>query len=98
MARIRDILTELGDADRAAEADKQYIQGVDMESGDRVPHLQMNHADNEFYRGIMTSSLSDKKDIALAKNSAKCASNVRFLEASECVLNFLSRDVGSATN
>ena len=89
MARIRDLLNELGDSDRATEVDKQYIQGVDMESGDRVPLLQMNHADNEFYRSIITKPLSGKKEAAAAKASAKWASNMRLLQASETALTFL---------
>ncbi len=89
MARIRDLLAELGDTDRAAEADKQYIQGVDMESGDKVPHLHMNHADNEFYRTIITKPLVSKNAMAAAKELATCASNVRLLQASECALTYL---------
>jgi uncharacterized protein with ParB-like and HNH nuclease domain len=89
LARIRDLLMELDDKDRAVEADKQYIQGVDMESGEKVPHLQMNHADNEFYRNIISRSLANKQEVTAAKASAKCASNVRLLQASETILSFL---------
>jgi hypothetical protein len=89
LARIRDLLMELEDNDRAVEADKQYIQGVDMESGEKVPHLQMNHADNEFYRNIITRPLANRQEMTTAKTSAKCASNVRLLQASETALSFL---------
>ena len=89
MARIRDLLIDLGDSERANEINKQYILGVDLDTGDRVPHLQMNHADNEFYRTIITGKLSNKREIAEAKAAVKCASNKRLLQASETALSFL---------
>jgi hypothetical protein len=49
----------------------------------------MNHADNEFYRNIISRSLANKQEVTAAKASAKCASNVRLLQASETILSFL---------
>jgi CMP-N-acetylneuraminic acid synthetase len=91
MARARDLLEELGETQRAAAINEQYIQRIDLDTADTVPHLQMNDEDNQYFRSIVISPLIESKDIVAATKAALRASNKRLLAASECALDFLRK-------
>ena len=91
IARARDLLSELEEKERAASLDQEYIQRIDLDSAEKVPHLQMNDEDNNFFRSIIIRPLLSNVDIASAKKAASCPSNLRLLAASECAVDFLRK-------
>lgn len=89
IARIRNLLSETGENKRASQVDKYYIQFTDMESGNKLSHLQMNHADSDFYRSMIARQLITVEQASSEKKEAKRPSNHRFLAASQTIVDFL---------
>ena len=89
MARIRDLLKEIGRAQSAQSVEQRYISEIEMRSEEGVPKVQLNNEDDEFFRSHILANLADTRNQIAAKSGAKTASNHRLIEASDCILAFL---------
>ncbi|MER9504442.1 DUF262 domain-containing protein [Mesorhizobium sp. M0579] len=91
LARIRDLLREIGNDPRAASVHQDYISRIDLESGDNKPRIQLNADDNAFFSG----TILDNYPHVLADVSFLRASNKRLLSASQLIYDYLKNAIGS---
>jgi hypothetical protein len=90
LARIRDILKELGDGDRADALQNDYLFRKDFDSGDVETQVGLNVEDNAFfYEVILKSYPHSVSDSAFLR-----ASNKRLLIASKIAYEFLHNAAG----
>jgi hypothetical protein len=55
MARIRDILNEIGRTEQANSIQQDYISKIDIKTGEKLPQLGLNRQDNEFFSSVILS-------------------------------------------
>lgn len=93
LARIRDILVELGRDGSARSIEQSYLGDIDVHTEESVSRLQMNDENNGFYNEIMLS-----KDAAARANVSKGPTvkmtNTRMLNASKLIESYLRAGIG----
>ena len=58
LARIRDLLNEIGQSQRAAAIEQEYLAKIDFDTGDMRPQVSLNSEDHDFF--LMLSSRSSR--------------------------------------
>jgi hypothetical protein len=88
LARIRDMQLELHRTARADAIERTYLRDVDIDTEERVPRLQLNVEDHQFFvEHILTT-----REERLVRSHGKVAraSNRRLMKASEIIEKFLA--------
>jgi hypothetical protein len=85
LSRIRDLLTTLGQAERAQSVHQDYISKIDLESGEKKTQISLNLEDNTFFADTILSSYPH----AIPENMFLRASNKRLLTASQVAYDYL---------
>lgn len=84
LARIRDILRELGDKSRADAIQTEYLAKIDFVSGDLQTHIGLNVEDNAFYNDVILKAYPHTVSDTFLR-----ASNKRLLTASKTAYDYL---------
>ena len=70
MASIRDYFHHSGDRERAIDIERDYLTVKDLRTQERVPRLQLNEIDNDFFsRRVLSSPDSLERHTEPAKPS-----------------------------
>ncbi|HEY8260516.1 MAG TPA: DUF262 domain-containing protein [Methylosinus sp.] len=85
LARIRDILNEIGDKTRAQGIDNEYLLKIDIDSAEIKTQISLNMEDNSFYADVILS----KYPHSVSDSGFMRASNKRLLTASKTAYEFL---------
>lgn len=89
LARIRDILNEIGQAQRANSIHQEYISKIDLESAETKPQISLNTEDNAFFLdSILTPYAHSAPDSSFMR-----ASNRRLVAASDAVYKYFRNHV-----
>jgi hypothetical protein len=88
LARIRDLLHEIGRTPSARSIDHDFLRSIDRDTEATVARLSLNLEDNEFFRDTILPSPMDD-DYVPSKLEPTRASNQRIKAASELAANFL---------
>ena len=91
LARIRDLLTELGEAARASSIEQEYIFKIDLESGENKSQMSLNSEDNVFFVSTILKSYPHGVDETQFIRS----SNRRLLTSSRIAYNYLKSHIES---
>lgn len=80
LCAIRDYFYKNGDRARADDIENKYLVKRDLRTQERVPRLQLNEADHDFYQKRVLSRPDDKaREIAPQKNSHRRLARALFL-------------------
>lgn len=90
LARIRDLLNEIGQSERASSIQNDYLSKIDFDTGDVRPQIGLNTEDNAFFSGVILKPFPHPDP---GGNAFLRASNRRLLAASEAAYTFLKRAV-----
>ncbi len=90
LARIRDILNEMGQSQRASAIEQEYLAKIDFDTGEFRPQISMNAEDNEFFSQVILK----KYPHSVPESVFLRASNRRLLEASKTAYDYLKQVVG----
>ena len=93
LARIRDILIELGRDGSAKSIDQAYLGEIDVHTEDPVPRVQMNDENNAFYRDVILCKDAGVRS-GIIKSPAVKMTNIRMLSASNLVEQYLRTGIG----
>ena len=86
LARIRDILIELGQSERTSSIQTEYLSKIDLETAERKPQISMNKQDNAFFSTVILGSYPhDTKGYSFLR-----ASNEKLLKASKVAYDFFT--------
>jgi hypothetical protein len=85
LARIRDILKELGQDARASAIETDYLFRVDFDSGDIKTQIGLNVEDNAFFNDVILKPYPH----SVPENTFLRASNRRLLAASKLAYEYL---------
>lgn len=89
LARIRDILKEMGQADRASSIENDFLTKIDFDTGEGKPQVGLNVEDNTFFTEVILKSYPhDVTEAAFMR-----ASNKRLLAASKTAYDYLKNAV-----
>lgn len=94
LARIRDLQQELRRNARAEAIERTYLRELDIDTEERVPRLQLNVEDHEFFVEHILGTREERSKHRLGK--VPRASNRRLATASEIIDAFL-RDILKGT-
>lgn len=84
LARIRDILIELGRHDQASSIQQEYLSKIDLESAEWKPQISLNKQDNAFFSSVILASYPhDTKAYPFLR-----LSNEKLLKASKVAYDF----------
>lgn len=53
LARIRDLLREMGRTDQSDSIQQDYISKIDLDTGEKRPQISLNRQDNEFFSSVI---------------------------------------------
>jgi hypothetical protein len=87
LARIRDLQLELHRNARAEAIERTYLRDLDIDTEERVPRLQLNVEDHEFFVEHILGSHEERLTQRLSKIPR--ASNRRLAKASQIIEEFL---------
>jgi hypothetical protein len=87
LARIRDILNEMGQAARSNSIEHEYISKIDLDSAEIKPQISLNTEDNAFFSDVILAEYPH----STAESSFIRASNRRLLVASATAYNYLKK-------
>jgi hypothetical protein len=89
LARIRDILKELGQGQRASSIENDYLSKIDFDTGDMKPQVGLNSEDNVFFTDVILGAFPHSVPGGVFLRS----SNRRLLSASKIAYDFLKNAV-----
>ena len=89
LARIRDLLKEIGRGMAAQSVEQTYIAEIDLRSEEVIPKLRLNNEDDTFFREHILRDLSEASAKVAAQAAATAPSNKRLLDASETISAFI---------
>jgi len=89
LARIRDILREIGQTQRASSIENDYLFKIDFDTGDIQPQVGLNTEDNIFFTDVILKQFPH----SVAENAFMRSSNRRLLTASETAYEYLKNAV-----
>jgi hypothetical protein len=85
LARIRDILKQLGQGARASAIDTDYLSRIDFDSGDTKTQIGLNIEDNAFFTDVILKPYPH----SVPENTFVRVSNRRLLAASKMAYDYL---------
>jgi hypothetical protein len=85
LARIRDILKEIGQTQRASSIESEYLLKVDFDTGDVKPQIGLNIEDNAFFTEVILKPYPH----GVPESTFLRASNKRLLAASKTAYEYL---------
>lgn len=85
LARIRDVLNEIGQTQRAQSIETDYLSKIDFDSGDTMPQIGLNMEDNIFF----AATIPGKYPHNIPENTFLRLSNRRLLAASKTAYQYL---------
>jgi Protein of unknown function DUF262/Protein of unknown function (DUF1524) len=89
LARIRDLLTEIGQSQRASSIEADYLSKIDFDTGEVRPQIGLNTEDNIFFSEVILKSFPH----TVPENTFMRASNKRLLAASREAYAYLKKAV-----
>lgn len=89
LARIRDLLRELGETARASSIEQEYIFKIDLDSGENKSQVSLNTEDNAFFVSTILGGYPHNVD----ENQFIRASNKRLLISSRIAYDYLKSHV-----
>jgi Protein of unknown function DUF262 len=84
LARIRDILHELGRQDQASSIQQEYVFKIDLDSGDKLSQVSLNKEDNAFFSDVILAPYPHR----VSPQGFLRQSNKLLLKASEIVYDY----------
>lgn len=95
LARLRDLLLEIG-RDKSAQAiDDAYLSNIDIRTEEPVSRIEMNVENNEFYNNIILPPGLPERAVATDKSQTKLT-NLRMLRAAIFIDDYLRKGMGQA--
>jgi hypothetical protein len=91
LARIRDLLREIGEEARATSIEQEYIFKIDLDSGENKPQVSLNTEDNGFFANTILGSYPHSVDESQFIRS----SNKRLLTSSGIAYDYLKAHIES---
>lgn len=90
LARIRDLLNELGQTQRASAIETEYLTKIDFNTGDLRPQIGLNSEDHDFFVGTILK----KYPHSVSSSAFLRSSNHRLLDASKAAYDYLKKAIG----
>lgn len=89
LARIRDVLHEIGQAQRSSSIENDYLSKIDFDTGDIKPQISLNTEDSIFFSNVILKPFPH----VIPENLFLRSSNRRLLAASKTAYEYLKRAV-----
>ena len=89
LARIRDLLNEMGQSQRASAIEQDYLAKIDFDTGDLRPQISLNAEDHDFFSQVILKPFPH----TVPENTFLRSSNRRLLEASKAAYDYLKKTV-----
>jgi hypothetical protein len=97
LARLRDLLLEIG-RDKSAQAiDEAYLSNIDIRTEEPVSRIEMNVENNEFYNNVVLPAALSERAGTVDRSQTK-VTNLRMLKAATFIDTYLRNGMAQTSN